>query len=62
MACFGGFCFFFKWNHVCGILLQISITEYPLQLLNLELLSDTPEKFYLHSNKAAEITQRVPVK
>lgn len=26
-----------------------------LQLLNLELLSDTPEKFYLPSSKAAEI-------
>lgn len=57
-----GFFFFFEWNHVCGILLQISITEHPLQLLNLELLNGTPEKFYLPSTKAAEIIHRVPVK
>lgn len=60
MACFGGFFFLFEWNHVCGIPLQISIKEHPLQLLITELLSDTPEKIYLR--KAAEIIHRVPVK
>lgn len=51
MVCFGGvfFIMYVEYSYRSAILTDL------LQLLNLELLSDTPEKFYLPSSKAAEI-------
>lgn len=63
MVCFEGF-FLTSSNGIVYVeySYRSAILVFPQQLQNLELLSDTPEKFYLPSTKAAEIIHRVPVK